>query len=70
MLLLDEPTSAWDGLTASLIGDLARDDVAGGGTVVLVSHDLAVVRWVATTCWCSTLAASGLPREIGCLEAG
>jgi UDP-glucose/iron transport system ATP-binding protein len=47
VLLLDEPTSALDGLIATLIADLARDHVASGGTVVLVSHDLAVVRRVA-----------------------
>lgn len=47
VLLLDEPTSALDGLNAALIADLARDHVAGGGTVVLVSHDLSMVRSVA-----------------------
>src|SRR6478735_2478335 len=44
VLLLDEPTSALDGLTAGLIADPAGDHVTSGGTVVLVRHDLAVVR--------------------------
>jgi putative ABC transport system ATP-binding protein len=73
VLLLDEPTSALDGLTAVFIADLARDYVAGGGTVVLVSHDLSVVRRVAHHVLVldgGHLAASGPPSEIGYLEAG
>jgi putative ABC transport system ATP-binding protein len=73
VLLLDEPTSALDGLTASLIADLARDHVAGGGTVVLVSHDLAVVRRVAhhvLVLHGGRLIAAGPPQEIDYLEAG
>src|SRR5258705_5000896 len=42
VLLLDEPTSALDGLTAGLIADVASDHVTSGGTVVPVSHKLAV----------------------------
>jgi putative ABC transport system ATP-binding protein len=73
VLLLDEPTSALDGLTAALIADLARDHVAAGGTVVLVSHDLAVVRRVAhhvLVLHGGRLIASGPPGEIDYLEAG
>ena len=73
VLLLDEPTSALDGLTAALIADLARDHVAGGGTVVLVSHDLAVVRRVAHHVLVldhGRLVASGPPDQIDYLEAG
>ena len=73
VLLLDEPTSALDGLTAALITELARDHVAGGGTVVLVSHDLAVVRRVAHHVLVldhGRLVASGPPTEIDYLEAG
>jgi putative ABC transport system ATP-binding protein len=73
VLLLDEPTSALDGLTAALITDLARDHVASGGTVVLVSHDLSVVRRVAHHVLVldgGRLTASGPPREIDYLEAG
>ncbi|MGH3572111.1 MAG: ABC transporter ATP-binding protein, partial [Pseudonocardiaceae bacterium] len=43
VLLLDEPTSALDGPNAALITELARDHVTAGGTVVLASHNLAVV---------------------------
>jgi putative ABC transport system ATP-binding protein len=73
VLLLDEPTSALDGLTAALITDLARDHVASGGTVVLVSHNLAVVRRVAHHVLVldgGRLTASGPPTQIGYLEAG
>jgi putative ABC transport system ATP-binding protein len=73
VLLLDEPTSALDGLTAALIADLARDHVAGGGTVVLVSHDLAVVRRVAHHVLVldhGHLVASGPPTEVDYLEVG
>lgn len=71
VLLLDEPTSALDGLTAALIADLARDHVANGGTVVLVSHDLAVVRRVAhhvVVLNHGRMIAAGSPREIDYLE--
>ena len=73
VLLLDEPTSALDGLTAALIANLARDHVAGGGTVVLVTHDLTVVRRVAhhvLVLDAGRLTASGPPKEIDYLEAG
>ena len=73
VLLLDEPTSAWDGLTAALIADLAHDHVVGGGTVVLVSHDLAVVRRVAhhvLVLHGGRLVAAGPPKEIDYLETG
>jgi putative ABC transport system ATP-binding protein len=46
-LLLDEPTSALDESNAALVGELVRGQVAAGGTVVLVSHDLSLVRAVA-----------------------
>lgn len=47
VLLLDEPTSALDEVSAVLIADLARTHTAGGGTVVLVSHNLDLVHGVA-----------------------
>jgi putative ABC transport system ATP-binding protein len=47
VLLLDEPTSALDGPNVARIGDIVRDHTATGGSVVLVSHDLAVVRRLA-----------------------
>jgi putative ABC transport system ATP-binding protein len=73
VLLLDEPTSALDGLTAALIADVAGAHVSGGGTVVLVSHDLAVVRRVAhhvLVLHAGRLTAAGPPTRIGYLEAG
>ena len=47
VLLLDEPTSALDGPSATVIATLVRDHVNAGGTVVLVSHDHALVDSVA-----------------------
>ena len=47
VLLLDEPTSALDGPSATVIATLVRDHVNEGGTVVLVSHDPALVGGVA-----------------------
>jgi putative ABC transport system ATP-binding protein len=73
VLLLDEPTSALDGLNASLVAALARDHAAGGGTVVLVSHDLTVVRHVADRVLVldgGHLVATGPPEEIDYRAAG
>jgi UDP-glucose/iron transport system ATP-binding protein len=47
VLLLDEPTSALDGPSATVITTLVRDHVNEGGTVVLVSHNPALVGGVA-----------------------
>ncbi|MGH3574171.1 MAG: hypothetical protein ACRDUW_20510, partial [Pseudonocardiaceae bacterium] len=71
-LLLDEPTSALDGPNAALITELARDHVTAGGTVVLASHNLAVVGSVAD--WVlvldgGRLLVAGRPGEIDYLEA-
>ncbi|HKS47115.1 MAG TPA: ATP-binding cassette domain-containing protein [Amycolatopsis sp.] len=73
VLLLDEPTSALDGVSSGVIVEAARDHVAAGGTVVLVSHDLAVVRGIADTVLVldhGHLIAHGHPDEIDYLEAG
>jgi putative ABC transport system ATP-binding protein len=72
VLLLDEPTSALDGVSSALIVDAARDHLATGGTVVLVSHDLAVVRDIAASVLVldhGRLIAQGHPNEIDYLEA-
>jgi putative ABC transport system ATP-binding protein len=72
VLLLDEPTSALDGLNAAVVAGLARDHIARGGTVVLVSHDLAVVRGVADRVLVldgGHVVAAGHPGEIGYLGA-
>jgi putative ABC transport system ATP-binding protein len=73
VLLLDEPTSALDGDSTAVIAGLARDHLADGGTVVLVSHDLSVVRDLAAHVLVldnGHLAATGHPREIDYLETG
>lgn len=72
VLLLDEPTSALDGVSSGVIIDAARDHLANGGTVVLVSHDLTVVRGIADTVLVldhGRLVAQGHPSEIDYLEA-
>jgi putative ABC transport system ATP-binding protein len=73
VLLLDEPTSALDGPHAALITKLGRDHVTAGGTVVLASHNLAIVRSIAD--WVLVLhgghlVVAGHPGEIDYLEAG
>ena len=73
VLLLDEPTSALDGVSSALIVEAARGHIAAGGTVVLVSHDLAVVRGIADSVLVldhGRLVAHGRPDEIEYLEAG
>jgi putative ABC transport system ATP-binding protein len=73
VLLLDEPTSALDGVSAAVITELVRDHVAGGGTVVLVSHDLAVVRGIAERVLVldhGHVVACGQPDDVDYLEAG
>jgi putative ABC transport system ATP-binding protein len=71
VLLLDEPTSALDGVNASLIVELARDHVRGGGTAVLVSHDLDIVRSAAQQVLVlehGRLVAAGRPDEVDYLR--
>lgn len=73
VLLLDEPTSALDGGNAAVIIEAARGHLAGGGTVVLVSHDLAVVRGIADSVLVldhGRLTAHRGPDEIEHWEAG
>lgn len=67
VLLLDEPTSALDGLSAAVIATLVRDHVNEGGTVVLVSHDPALVGGVAERVLVldhGRLIADGRPDDI------
>ena len=73
VLLLDEPTSALDGVSRGVIVEAARGHFDAGGTVVLVSHDLGVVRGIADTVLVldhGQLIARGHPDEIDYLEAG
>src|SRR5262249_17978879 len=73
VLLLDEPTSALDGVSSGVIVEAVREHLVFGGTVVLVSHDLTVVRGIADTVLVfdrGHLIAHGRPDEIDCLEAG
>lgn len=47
VLLLDEPTSALDAASAQVVEQTIQDLIAGGLTVVLVSHDSAQARRIA-----------------------
>lgn len=72
VLLLDEPTSALDGVNVAVVTGLARRFVADGGTVILVSHDLDIVRHVADTVLVierGRLVSAGRPGEVDYLEA-
>lgn len=40
ILLFDEPFTALDAAGCAMVGDVVREQLAGGGTVLLVSHDL------------------------------
>jgi len=66
-LLLDEPTSALDQRNIALIDQLVRDHLADGGSTVLVSHDLALVRGLAHLVLVldhGRLVDAGPPRDI------
>ena len=72
-LLLDEPTSALDGLNTTVVGQVVHDHVAAGGTVVVVSHDLSVVRRIASRVIVlvdGRVVDAGSPGDVAYLEAG
>jgi putative ABC transport system ATP-binding protein len=72
-LLLDEPTSALDGLNTSVVGQVAHDHVAAGGTVVVVSHDLSMVRSIASRVVVladGRVVDAGSPGDVAYLAAG
>jgi putative ABC transport system ATP-binding protein len=48
VLLLDEPTSALDAVSAHGVEQAAKSFIAGGGSVVLVSHDAGQTRRIAS----------------------
>lgn len=67
VLLLDEPTSALDGPSAAVIATLVRGHVNNGGTVVLVSHDHALVGSLAEQVLVleqGELVADGRPGDV------
>ncbi|MFC3490572.1 ATP-binding cassette domain-containing protein [Amycolatopsis roodepoortensis] len=73
VLLLDEPTAALDAVTTAVITEAARNHTAAGGTVILVSHDLPLVRGIAEHVLVlhhGRLVAHGHPDHIDYLEAG
>jgi putative ABC transport system ATP-binding protein len=67
VLLLDEPTTGLDAITASAVEDVIRGFVTAGGTVVVASHDAALVTRVAQQVVLldgGRLVTIGLPTEI------
>jgi putative ABC transport system ATP-binding protein len=71
VLLLDEPTSALDGDNTAVLVDLARAHLAENGSVVLVSHDLTIVRRIAEHVLVldhGHLTAAGHPDQLDYLE--
>ncbi len=48
VLLLDEPTSGLDGVAAAAVETLLQGELARGGAIVLVTHDLAQAGRLAT----------------------
>ncbi|KAB1945405.1 metal ABC transporter ATP-binding protein [Micromonospora sp. ALFpr18c] len=50
LLVLDEPTAGVDAASQEAFASALRDFVAGGGTVLLVAHELGPLRPVITRC--------------------
>jgi ABC-2 type transport system ATP-binding protein len=66
LLVLDEPFEAVDPVSAALIRDILARYVAGGGTVILSSHVMAVVERL---CDHVAILAHGQLRAVGPLDA-
>lgn len=66
-LLLDEPASGLDGPSLTLFHELIREFKNGGGTVLLIEHNLDIVRAVSDRIVFldkGKIAAAGTPEEI------
>jgi branched-chain amino acid transport system ATP-binding protein len=66
-LLLDEPAAGLDGPSLGLFHELIREFKGGGGTVLLIEHNLDIVRDVSDRIVFldkGRIAASGTPGEI------
>jgi putative ABC transport system ATP-binding protein len=73
VLLLDEPTSSLDAASVSAVEQTVDRLVAGGLTVVIVSHDAAQARRLADQVVVlagGRVAAVGTPSEVAYLEHG
>jgi len=67
LMLLDEPTSALDPSLVREVETVIRDLSAEGMTMVVVSHDMRLVRSIATTvhhCAGGHITASGAPDRL------
>jgi len=70
-LLLDEPTSALDPASAEVVETTVRELVAGGLTVILVSHNAAQARRLAdhaVVLQAGRLVATGPPDQLDYLQ--
>ena len=66
-LLLDEPAAGLDGPSLRLFHELVREFKSGGGTVLLIEHNLDIVRDVSDHIVFldkGRIAAAGTPQEI------
>ena len=66
-LLLDEPTSALDPERKQEVVKVLRDLAKGGATMIIVTHEAAVVRDIAEHAVClreGRVVAAGSPSEV------
>ena len=47
LMILDEPTSGLDGRNMRIIADVLKDYASSGGTVLLITHDLELLKLAA-----------------------
>jgi phospholipid/cholesterol/gamma-HCH transport system ATP-binding protein len=68
IVLCDEPDSGLDPVRTALLADLLRDEHAlGGGTMVVVTHNIALAKHVAdhiSVLWKGRILVSGLAEEV------
>ena len=67
VLLLDEPTSALDSARQAVVADIVREFAAGGGSVVMVTHQPPLVQRVAdrvAVLQQGRIVATGTPEQV------
>ncbi|GAA3076967.1 ABC transporter ATP-binding protein [Streptosporangium carneum] len=67
LLLMDEPAAGLDGSERDLLGEILRDVVASGTSVVLVDHDMPLVLGICDRLYVldfGAVIASGAPRQV------
>ncbi|GII64860.1 hypothetical protein Skr01_49450 [Sphaerisporangium krabiense] len=67
LLLMDEPAAGLDGRERGLLGEILRDVVASGTSVVLVDHDMPLVLGICDRVYVldfGAVIACGPPRDV------